>query len=86
MALEAPFPELGELLAAIGEAGRRVSNIRASEGAAGNDSVSSWCPPPMPRANFLIPTRCRLSVQHITLLLLRNCRICICAFYRGYML
>jgi rhamnulose-1-phosphate aldolase len=39
MALEAPFPELDELLAAIGEAGRRVSDNDASEGAAGNISV-----------------------------------------------
>ncbi len=37
--LEAPFPELDELLTAIGEAGRRLSEIEASEGAAGNISV-----------------------------------------------
>lgn len=39
MALEAPFPELDEFLAAIGAAGQRVSEIAASEGAAGNISV-----------------------------------------------
>lgn len=39
MALEPPFPELDEFLAAIGAAGRRVSEIAASEGAAGNISV-----------------------------------------------
>jgi rhamnulose-1-phosphate aldolase len=39
MALEAPFPELDEFLQAIGEAGRRLSEIEAIEGAAGNISI-----------------------------------------------
>ena len=39
MAIEAPYPELNELLVAIGEAGLRMSEIEASEGAAGNISV-----------------------------------------------
>ncbi len=39
MAIEAPYPELGELLGLIGEAGHRMSEIEASEGAAGNISV-----------------------------------------------
>ncbi len=39
MAIEAPFPELDELFTYIGEAGRRLSEIDASEGAAGNISV-----------------------------------------------
>lgn len=39
MAIEAPFPDLGELLELIGETGRRLSEIEASEGAAGNISV-----------------------------------------------
>src|SRR3954463_12211229 len=39
MALNAPYPELDELLAAIGAAGQRVSEIAASEGAAGNISI-----------------------------------------------
>jgi len=39
MALEEPYPDLEELLAAIGEAGLRVSNIQGSEGGAGNISV-----------------------------------------------
>ncbi|MFN8472996.1 MAG: class II aldolase/adducin family protein [Anaerolineae bacterium] len=39
MPLTEPFPNLDELLAAIGEAGLRVSSIEASEGAAGNISV-----------------------------------------------
>jgi len=34
-----PFPDLGEILASIGEAGRRVALIDASEGGAGNISV-----------------------------------------------
>jgi hypothetical protein len=36
MAIEAPFPELDEFLFAIGEAGRRLSEIEAIEGAVGN--------------------------------------------------
>jgi rhamnulose-1-phosphate aldolase len=39
MALEPPFPELDEFLAAIGAAGQRVSELAASEGAAGNISI-----------------------------------------------
>ncbi|HEY6057853.1 MAG TPA: class II aldolase/adducin family protein [Candidatus Limnocylindrales bacterium] len=39
MGLDAPFPELDELLVSIGEAGQRLSGIDASEGAAGNVSV-----------------------------------------------
>jgi rhamnulose-1-phosphate aldolase len=39
MALEEPYPDLDELLAAIGEAGLRLSDIEATEGAAGNISV-----------------------------------------------
>lgn len=39
MSLEPPFPDLDELLALIGEAGHRLSEINASEGAAGNLSV-----------------------------------------------
>src|SRR5690348_12762813 len=34
-----PYPGLEELLAAIGESGQRLSNIKACEGAAGNISV-----------------------------------------------
>jgi rhamnulose-1-phosphate aldolase len=37
--VDAPYPELDDLLRAIGEAGRRVADIEASEGAAGNISV-----------------------------------------------
>lgn len=37
--IEAPYPELNELLVLIGEAGRRMSDIEATEGAAGNISL-----------------------------------------------
>ena len=37
--IEAPYPELDELLTTVGEAGHRLSEIEASEGAAGNISV-----------------------------------------------
>ena len=39
MPLDQPYPELDELLVAIGEAGQRLGGIAASEGAAGNISV-----------------------------------------------
>ena len=39
MPLHAPFPELDELLAAMGEAGSRICDIDASEAGAGNISV-----------------------------------------------
>lgn len=37
--LSEPYPELNDLLAMLGEAGQRLSEIEASEGAAGNISV-----------------------------------------------
>lgn len=37
--LHAPYPELDDLLEMMGEAGRRLSDIEATEGAAGNISV-----------------------------------------------
>ncbi len=39
MALEQPYPDMEEILIAMGEAGQRVSGIEASEGAAGNISL-----------------------------------------------
>jgi len=39
MSIEVPFPGLDEIVAAIGEAGQRLSQIDASEGAAGNISA-----------------------------------------------
>ena len=37
--LEEPYPELSELIEMVGEAGHRLSEIEASEGAAGNISI-----------------------------------------------
>ncbi|MBI5302622.1 MAG: class II aldolase/adducin family protein [Chloroflexi bacterium] len=39
MSTDLPYPEFDELLTAIGDAGERLSEIEASEGAAGNISV-----------------------------------------------
>jgi rhamnulose-1-phosphate aldolase len=39
MALDQPYPDLDEFLAAIGEAGLRLAHINASEGGAGNISI-----------------------------------------------
>lgn len=39
MSITTPYPDLNEITAMIGEAGRRLSEIGASEGAAGNISV-----------------------------------------------
>jgi rhamnulose-1-phosphate aldolase len=49
--IEAPYPEFEELMQSIGEAGYRLSEIEASEGAAGNISVYiGW--PLDPRRRF----------------------------------
>jgi len=49
--LEAPFPELDDLLEMMGNAGKRLSDIEASEGAAGNLSIClRW--PMEPRTRF----------------------------------
>ena len=43
MSIDSPFPDLDELLTMIGEAGHRMSEIDATEGAAGNISVyAGW--------------------------------------------
>lgn len=39
MSIQEPYPDLDELLADIGKAGQRISEIDASEGAAGNISI-----------------------------------------------
>ena len=69
MPVEAPFPELDEMLAMIGEAGQRLSQIDASEGAAGNISVYlGW--PVDPRRLFpnseaiALPVACWQSRQY----------------------
>lgn len=49
--LDTPYPELDDLLEMMGEAGRRLSDIEASEGAAGNISIClRW--PVEPRSRF----------------------------------
>jgi rhamnulose-1-phosphate aldolase len=49
--IEAPYPELDDLLTMMGEAGRHLAGIEASEGAAGNISVClRW--PVEPRTRF----------------------------------
>lgn len=39
MSIEAPYPDLSELLSLIGDVGQRLSEIEATEGAAGNISI-----------------------------------------------
>ena len=59
MTLETLYPELDELLTAIGEAGRRMAEIEAAEGAAGNISVYiGW--PIEPRRRFPLSTTIEL--------------------------
>src|SRR6478609_9704138 len=44
MSLPEPYPDLAELLVSMGEAGQRLSSIEASEGAAGNISITIGWP------------------------------------------
>jgi rhamnulose-1-phosphate aldolase len=61
MSVEAPFPELDELLELVGEAGQRISEIDASEGSAGNISVFlGW--PLEPRRRFPQVEEIRLPI------------------------
>ncbi len=61
MALQEPYPDLAEILASIGEGGRRVVAIDASEGAAGNISVYlGW--PVDPRRLFPVTEEVNLPV------------------------
>jgi rhamnulose-1-phosphate aldolase len=60
--IEAPFPEFDELCTLIGEAGQRLSEIEASEGAAGNISVCiGW--PVDPRRRFPLESEISLPVS-----------------------
>ena len=53
MPLEPPFPDLDHLMPLVGQAGRRLAEIDASEGAAGNISLYlDW--PLDPGAHFPI--------------------------------
>ena len=61
MTLVEPLPELSDILASIGEGGRRVAQIDAGEGAAGNISVCiGW--PSSPRRHFPVVEEIRLPV------------------------
>lgn len=61
MTLKEPFPELSELLASIGEGGRRIAAIDAGEGAAGNISICvGW--PIDPRRTFPVTEEIELPV------------------------
>jgi rhamnulose-1-phosphate aldolase len=62
MPLEQPFPDLDELMEMMGEAGVRISEINASEGAAGNLSIyTGWDLDP--RRKFPIMEEIRLPVK-----------------------
>jgi rhamnulose-1-phosphate aldolase len=66
MPIEQPYPEFDELLDMIGEAGERISEINASEGAAGNLSIFiHW--PVDPRRKFPVVESIRLplTVPHL---------------------
>ncbi len=57
--LETPYPELDDMLRMMGEAGRHLADIEASEGAAGNISVCMrW--PVEPRSRFQVMTEIEL--------------------------
>ncbi len=50
MSLDQPYPDLEEFLQLTGEAGVRISEINASEGAAGNLSMyMAWDRRPAPK-------------------------------------
>lgn len=62
MPVQPPYPELGEIITQIGEAGRRLSDIEATEGAAGNISVYlGW--PVDPRRKFPIQAEIQLPEE-----------------------
>lgn len=57
--LQAPYPELDDLLEMMGEAGKRLSEIEATEGAAGNISVCLRWPVEL-RSHFPVVTEIEL--------------------------
>jgi rhamnulose-1-phosphate aldolase len=61
MSIPAPFPELDEILESIGEAGIRLAEIDASEGAAGNMSAFIGWPMDV-RRRFSMETAVKLPV------------------------
>jgi rhamnulose-1-phosphate aldolase len=64
--LNPPFPELYDLLTLMGEAGKRLSDIDASEGSAGNLSVCiRWPVDPRTRFEHMEPMRLPQSVPEL---------------------
>lgn len=61
MPVREPFPDLSEILVSIGEAGRRIAEIGASEGGAGNISVCVGWPLEV-RRQFPIAAEIRLPL------------------------
>ena len=62
MSIDAPYPDLDELVSSIGDAGSRLSEIGASEGAAGNISIClGWHVDP--RRKFPIVEKIKLPLQ-----------------------
>jgi rhamnulose-1-phosphate aldolase len=60
--LQPPYPDLNELLTMMGEAGKRLAEIEASEGAAGNLSLClNW--PLEPRTRFPVQNEIELPLQ-----------------------
>jgi rhamnulose-1-phosphate aldolase len=66
MPIDPPFPELDEFLAYLGEAGERISEINASEGAAGNLSIfTGWAIDPRRKFPFMEEIRLPVPVPHL---------------------
>lgn len=64
--LEAPYPTLDDVLVSIGEAGQRLSEIDATEGAAGNISTYlGWPIDPRQRFPDVTPTRLPVAVPEL---------------------
>jgi rhamnulose-1-phosphate aldolase len=61
MSVKEPFPDLSEILVSIGEAGSRIAAIGASEGGAGNISVSVGWPLEI-RRQFPVTAEIRLPL------------------------
>ena len=66
MRIARPYPSLEEMMALIGEAGQRLAEIEASEGAAGNISVYlGWEIDPAPHFPVAEPYTLPTSVPEL---------------------
>ncbi len=66
MPVESPYPELDELMEMMGEAGLRISEINASEGAAGNLSMFfAWTADPRRKFPIVQTIELPVSVPHL---------------------